>query len=147
MKMIIRTKYQIIILSVGIYSFHHHSHHLHDWDEEDSQFYADLIFGNITISDISKFHTLLVGNTEGKMTYQFKFGLLETSCMKQLATAIFLSILFTVSIAAMFVIFSSIIWNKILDKRKPNTNEKSQSFQYFTGSKINRLNRQANKKL
>ena len=125
----------------------YYSSNITDWDEEGNQFYADLIFGNITISDISEFHTLLVGNTEGKMKYQFKFGLLETSCMKQLAIAIFLSILFTVSIAAMFVIFSSIIRNKMFEKRQPNTNEKSQSFQYFTGSKINRLNRQANKKL
>lgn len=44
--MIIRTKYQIIILSVGIYSFHHHSHHLHDWDEEDSNKEGGIERGN-----------------------------------------------------------------------------------------------------
>ena len=124
-----------------------YSSNITDWDEEYNQFYADFIFGNITISDISDFHTLLVTNTEGKMKYQFKFSLLEASCIKQLVTAVSLSGLFTLSITAMFVIFSSIISSKILEKRQPNTNEKSQSFQYFTGSKINRLNRQANKKL
>ena len=125
----------------------YYSSNITDWDEEGNQFYADLIFGNITIGDISEFYTLVVTNTEGKMKYQFKIDLLETSCMKQLVTAVLLSMLFTLSLSAMFVIFSSIIWNNISDKRKPNANEKSQSFQYFTGSKINRLNRHANKKL
>ena len=125
----------------------YYSINIADFHEEDNQFHADLIFGNITIDDIREIHTLLLNNTEGEMKYQFKFDLLETSCMKQLVTAVFSSILLTLSITTMFFIFSSIIRNKIFEKRQPNTNEKSQSFQYFTGSKINRLNRHANKKL